>query len=166
MAREHQARLQLLHLLQALEIALVAVLAGEERIDSGRGDGKHVIATEQDARIGIEEHERIGGMPRHLEDLERAIPDCDGITFLNRVDIKTLLVDEDRFAVAGFVRLRHQQGSHPSPACGGRRAHRSRKRSAHVCSRTRSVIRKWAYLAPRCCSPDQNGRSVDASRRA
>lgn len=57
MAREHQAGFQLLHLLQALEIALVAVLAGEERIDSGRGDGEYMIATEQDARIGIEEHE-------------------------------------------------------------------------------------------------------------
>ena len=106
MTREHQAGLQLLYLLQALEIAFVTVLTGEERIDSGRGDGKHVIAAEQDARIGIEEHERIGRMPRHLEDLERAIPDRDSVAFLNGANIKALLVDEDRFAVAGFVRLR------------------------------------------------------------
>ena len=45
-------------------------------------------------------------MPRHLEDLERAIPDRDGIAFLNGVDIEVLLVDEDRLAIAGFVGLR------------------------------------------------------------
>lgn len=45
-------------------------------------------------------------MPRHLEDLERAISDRDSVAFLNGANIKALLVDEDRFAVAGFVRLR------------------------------------------------------------
>ena len=65
-----------------------------------------MITTEQDARIGIEEHERIGRMPWHLEDLERAIPDRDSVAFLNGANIKALLVDEDRFAVAGFVGLR------------------------------------------------------------
>ena len=97
MAREHQAGLQLLHLLQALEIAFVTVLTGE---------GKHVIATEQDARIGIEEHKRIGRMPRHLEDLERAIPDRDSVAFLNGAYIKALFIYEDRLAIAGFVGLR------------------------------------------------------------
>lgn len=43
---------------------------------------------------------------RYLEDLERAIPDRDSVAFLNGANIKALLVDEDRFAVAGFVRLR------------------------------------------------------------